>query len=385
MKSIANITRALYVASVFLTIQLHAQQNVTFCGGSTLLRQHELGCYAATNTSCNIIYIVSNRTEHISAPIRSPLQGKYLFKSKHSAFRLELKNDYLNIEEGLELIRLVHLQSQTNHLIIITAPLPLDPASHAQLQAKVNQEYFQLIYPYLDTRYTIMIPGIGKTNISGQIRVEGAAAVLDWMDTDAMKAWRVKWNNTKEARTKHIQQLRESVNRSENVMKIVADAKKEEGLDFPAIDQAVWGVMVRYERATLQELDRVYRNVERQEQARAKSSLSPYSYSSRNPAQSSRTPPISELDKVRQGCEAIKDAFARHNPDAAYLAASLLLQQKVVQQQLNQEINQAVIQGLDVELRTLGQGEPLLKDCKVYAPGVDGKKVLVMEWSANKP
>jgi hypothetical protein len=143
--------------------------------------------------------------------------------------------------------------------------------------------------------------------------------------------------------------------------------------------------MTRYERATLQELDRISLNKERQEQLRSSSGLSPYSYSSRHPSPGARTAPTRELDKFKQACEAIKTAFARHNPDASYLAASLVLQRKPILMQLNQEINQAVLQGLDAELRTVSQGEPILKECKVYAPGMDGKKVLVMEWSAKSP
>jgi|GEM_PF-5742453 hypothetical protein len=381
MKSLIHI---FITFNAFIAIHSYSSQEVSFYVARESLCTKMTENYLSTNATCLIVYASSNRSEQISHPIWLPVLGKYIFKNKNTTITLEIKRNHIGIEGDLGLLRLIHLQNQSNNIVIVISPLPLREVLPGKLQADMDETLLRIMASYLDVQFACNIPGVGQTNISDHIQADRGKITLEWMATDAMTSWRAKWDASRKSRLKKIQQIRDDASQSESSMKLIANAK-DGGMSFPAVDQAVWRVMARYERTTLQELDRTSLNKERQEQLRSSSGLSPYSYSSRHPPPGARTTPTSEMDKFKQACEAIKTAFTRHNPDASYLAASLVLQHKPTLMQLNQEINQAVLQGLDAEMRTVGHGEPTLRDCKVYAPGMDGKKILVMEWSAKSP
>ena len=165
----------------------------------------------------------------------------------------------------------------------------------------------------------------------------------------------------------------------------MADAGRSADLSLPLVKQALWGVMAQYERTTLLEVDRVVQEVERREQSGRSSSYTAGSYdSARRKTSRGLASRTNDLEAITQARATIRSAFVQKDAVAAYQDALIVFKNSRTAEAIRTAARQAVLQGLAQEVQGLGKAKLTPLRCEVFAAGLDGQRVLVMQWSANK-
>ena len=245
---------------------------------------------------------------------------------------------------------------------------------------------FEILAPYLDAHLTLDVPGLGVTNVNGQIEARQNRAILDYAATDFVRTWRSNWEVGRQARVLRLQQLQQQLSESsEDSVKQMESAEKYDGLTLPLVKQSLWVVMAQYERATIQEFDRVYREAERREQIGTNS----YSYSRSTNSirrRTSRGTPgtTNGFEQLTQARAAIRSIFAQKAAVPAYQAALVVFQNSQTAVSIKAAAQRSVTQGLAREIQAMGKDNLTLLRGEVFAPGLDGRRVLIMQWSARK-
>ena len=348
--------------------------------------QPEFAVFAATNSQILVYSKVGRLLAHITRSVKSPLSDKYLFKTSDDSFRMEARKTGLSIEGNPGNVGLVHLQNGTTNLILVLAPLPLEQALPGVLTCALESPLLDLMAPYLDTRLAVDVPSSGITNISGRVLAQQDRTIMDFKALDFVRAWQSKWESGHKTRALLLERLQQELSgTSEDAVEQTASAEKTEGLNLPLVKQALWGVMAQYERTTLQEVDRIVQEAERREQFGKNSSYnSGRTASTRKKTVSETSSKTNELEQITQARTSIRSMFARKEAVAAYQAAIIVFQKNRLGETIKASARQAVLRGLAQEALAAGTAKLTPLRCDVFAAGMDGQRVWVMQWSANK-
>ena len=367
-------------------VELYTKPVVWFALGGSPRPQSEFVVFASTNSQCVLYSRSSKLLAHIDHPIKAPLANKYLFTSPDDSFQMEIRNTGLSIEGEAGNISLVQLQNGCTNLVLVVAPLPLEQRMPGVLECALERPLLDLMAPYLDIRLALDVPVSGVTNISTRVQPLPGHTILNYTSMDFVRAWQSTWEKDRQSRARSLQRLQQDLpSSSSDSVDQVTVAEKAEGISLPLVKQALWGVMTQYERATLQEVDRVAQEVERREQFGKNSSYnSGGSASTRKKSSRETSPRTNELERITQARTAIRSIFAQKDSVAAYQAAIIVFQNSRTASAIKSAARQAVLQGLLQETQALGKAKLTPLRCDVFAAGLDGQRVLVMQWSANK-
>jgi hypothetical protein len=387
------------------------QQPVVWVATSdTALSQAEVAVFANPAAQC-LLYSRAGRLRYrITRPSKAPLTAKYYFKTDDDSFRLDISKIGARIEGDTGNLSLVHLQNGCTNLVLVVAPLPLAQSSAGILECTWESPALELLATQLEVRISVDLPGLGVTNLACRMRTQQSRTSVDYASMEFVRAWQSKWESGGQARAKRLRLLQQEIaNASSDLGKQLADAQLEAGLNLTAVKQALWGVMAQYERVTLQEVDRDFLEAERREQmgrnsfynsavtnsVRRRSSRG-YSSGKTNymstvtdPARRDLSRGVfssttNDLEQLTQTRKLVRSVFARKDAVAAYQAALDLFQNTRTAESIRAAARQAVGQSLQQMIQTVEKDQLAILRCEVLGIGLDGQRVLVMQWSAKK-